>query len=119
MLAALASWGFTVGDGVGAWLLGIAAPLLIAVVWTPQWRRRLVAGADPTRVVIELVIEQVLGVAALAASPFNASCALRVPLILVNGRVAGRSRASVPAPHVRLGRNVVEFRANIARHGVW
>jgi Protein of unknown function (DUF2568) len=33
MLAALASWGFTVGDGAGAWVLGIGAPLLAAIVW--------------------------------------------------------------------------------------
>jgi hypothetical protein len=33
MLAALAYWGFAVGDGVGAWVLGIGAPLLAAIVW--------------------------------------------------------------------------------------
>jgi hypothetical protein len=33
MLAALAYWGFTVGDGAGAWVLGVGAPLLAAVVW--------------------------------------------------------------------------------------
>jgi hypothetical protein len=33
MLAALAFWGFQVGDGVGAWMLGIGAPLLAAAVW--------------------------------------------------------------------------------------
>jgi Protein of unknown function (DUF2568) len=32
MLATLAYWGFTVGDGVGAWVLGVGAPLLAAVV---------------------------------------------------------------------------------------
>ena len=31
MLAALAYWGFT--DGAGAWVLGVGAPLLAAVVW--------------------------------------------------------------------------------------
>jgi hypothetical protein len=31
MLAALAYWGFTVG--AGAWVLGVGAPLLAAVVW--------------------------------------------------------------------------------------
>ena len=31
MLAALAYWGFTVGDGAGAWVLGVGAPLL------PPW----------------------------------------------------------------------------------
>jgi hypothetical protein len=33
MLAVLAYWGFTVGDGAGAWVLGVGAPLLAAVVW--------------------------------------------------------------------------------------
>jgi hypothetical protein len=33
MLAALAHWGSTVGDGAGAWVLGVGAPLLAAVVW--------------------------------------------------------------------------------------
>ena len=37
MLAALAYWGFTVGDGAGAWVLGVGAPLLAAVVWARQW----------------------------------------------------------------------------------
>jgi hypothetical protein len=90
MLAALASWGFTVGDGVGAWLLGVGAPLLAAVVWgawvapKARWPVPL-----PTRVVIELVLSGaavgalavagqplpavVLGVAALATSLLNAS----------------------------------------------
>jgi hypothetical protein len=40
MLAALAYWGFTVGDGAGAWVLGVGAPLLAAVVWGPGWRPR-------------------------------------------------------------------------------
>jgi hypothetical protein len=33
MLAALAYWGFTVGAGAGAWVVGVGAPLLAAVVW--------------------------------------------------------------------------------------
>jgi hypothetical protein len=33
MLAALAYWGFTVGDGAGAWVLGIGAPLMAAIIW--------------------------------------------------------------------------------------
>ena len=37
MLAALAYWGFTVGDGIGAWVLGIV-PMLAAVVWGAGWR---------------------------------------------------------------------------------
>jgi hypothetical protein len=90
MLAALAYSGFTVGDGIGAWLLGVGAPLVAAVVWgawvAPKARRPV---PIPTRVVIELVLfavaagalavagqpvlAVVLGVAALVTSLLNAS----------------------------------------------
>jgi len=33
MLAGLANWGTHVADGVAAWLLGIGAPVMAAVVW--------------------------------------------------------------------------------------
>jgi Protein of unknown function (DUF2568) len=90
MLAALASWGFTVGEGAGGWSVVVGAPLLAAVVWgawvapKARWPVPL-----PTRVVIELVLfgaavgalavagqpllAVVLGVAALATSLLNAS----------------------------------------------
>jgi hypothetical protein len=90
MLAALAYWGFSVGAGAGAWVLGIGAPLLAAVVWgalvAPRARWPV---PMPVRVVIELVLfgaavgalavagqpqaALVLGVAALATSLLNAS----------------------------------------------
>jgi hypothetical protein len=90
MLAALAYWGFTVADGIGAWVLGIGAPLLAAVVWgawvAPKSRWPV---PTPVRVVIELVLfgaaagalavagqpvlAVVLGVAALVTSLLNAS----------------------------------------------
>lgn len=90
MLAALAYWGFSVGDGAGAWALGVGAPLLAAVVWgalvAPKARWPV---PIPTRVVIELILFGVaavalvvagqplaavgLGVAALATSLLNAS----------------------------------------------
>jgi hypothetical protein len=50
-------WGFTVGDGAGAWVLGVGAPLLAAVVWgalvapNARWPVPI-----PTRVAIELVL---------------------------------------------------------------
>jgi Protein of unknown function (DUF2568) len=89
-LAALAYWGFTVGDGIGAWALGVGGPLLAAVVWgawvAPKARWPV---PIPTRVVIELalfgaataalavagqpLLAVVLGVAALATSLLNAS----------------------------------------------
>jgi hypothetical protein len=90
MLAALAYWGFTVDDGIGAWVLGVGAPLLAAVVWgawvAPKARWPV---PMPVRVVIELVLfgaavggltvagqpvlAVVLGVAALVTSLLNAS----------------------------------------------
>jgi hypothetical protein len=90
MLAALAYWGFTVGDGAGAWVLGVGTPLLAAAVWgawvAPKARWPV---PIPTRVLIELVLfgaaagalaaagqplaAVVLGVAALTTSLLNAS----------------------------------------------
>jgi hypothetical protein len=90
MLAALAYAGFQLGDGVGAWVLGIGAPLAAAVIWgafiAPRARRRLPIGL---RVVLELVLfaaataglaaagqplaAAVLGVVAVATSLLNAS----------------------------------------------
>ena len=90
MLAALAYWGFTVADGIGAWVRGLGSPLLAAVVWgawvAPKARWPV---PIPTRVAIELVlfgaavgalavagqplVAVVLGVAALVTSLLNAS----------------------------------------------
>jgi hypothetical protein len=90
LLAALAYWGFHAGDGVGAWLLGLGAPLLAAGVWgafvAPRARWPV---AIPARVALELVLfaaaavglavagqpvlAVVLGVVALATSLLNAS----------------------------------------------
>jgi hypothetical protein len=68
MLAALALWGFGAGDGAGAWLLGIGAPLLAAAVWgafvAPRARWPVPA---PVRVAIELVLFAA-ATAALAAA---------------------------------------------------
>ena len=65
ILAALAYWGVRTGDGLGMQIvLGLGAPLLVAVVWglwlAPRARRRLPNGP---RLVLKLVI---FGVAALA-----------------------------------------------------
>jgi hypothetical protein len=90
MLAALGFWGFTIGGGAGAWVLGIGAPLLAAIVWgawvAPKARWPV---PIPTRVAIELVLfgaaagglavagqplaAVVLGVAGLATSLLNAA----------------------------------------------
>jgi hypothetical protein len=68
LLAALAYWGFTVGDGLGAVALGLGAPLAAALVWgmfvAPKARR-------PVSVPVRLAIETVLfvgGAVALAAA---------------------------------------------------
>jgi hypothetical protein len=57
MLAALAFWGYVVGEGVWAWVLGIAAPAAAAVVWgmfvAPRARIPVPASL---RVQIELVL---------------------------------------------------------------
>ena len=55
LLAGLAYWGFTVGEGATAWLLGLGAPALAAVVWglfvAPKARYPV---SMPVRVSIEL-----------------------------------------------------------------
>jgi Protein of unknown function (DUF2568) len=57
MLAALAFWGYVVGDGVRAWLLGLAAPAVAAAVWgTFVAPRARVPVPAPVRVAIELVL---------------------------------------------------------------
>ena len=57
MLVALAYWGFTFGEGAAAWMLGVGAPLLAAVVWgalvAPKARWSVPIS---TRVAIELVL---------------------------------------------------------------
>jgi Protein of unknown function (DUF2568) len=88
MLAALALWGFGAGDGLWAWLAGLGAPLLAALVWgafvAPRARWPVPA---PVRVAIELVLfvaaaaalgaagqqpaAMVLGVAGIATSLLN------------------------------------------------
>ena len=71
MLAALAYWGFTVGDGAGAWALGVGAPLLAAIVWgawvAPKARWPV---PIPTRVAIELILfGAAVGALAVAGQP--------------------------------------------------
>ena len=63
-LAALGWWGFSVGDGVVSYVLGLGAPLAAAVVWgilaAPKGR---FGGRDPMRLAGEIVV---FGAAALA-----------------------------------------------------
>ena len=66
LLTALAYWGFHGRDGAEQWVLGLGAPLLIAVIWgavmSPKatWKAR-----DPVRLPLEILIFGP-GVAALA-----------------------------------------------------
>jgi Protein of unknown function (DUF2568) len=88
MLAALAFWGYVVGEGVWAWLLGLAAPAAAGIVWgTFVAPRAKVPVPAPVRVAIELVLyaaaaaglaaagqpvaAAVLGVAGLVTSVLN------------------------------------------------
>jgi hypothetical protein len=63
-LGALAYWGFRVSSGVLQWVLGIGAPLAMAVIWgrfmSPKATSRL---NDPARLIAEIAI---FGIAAVA-----------------------------------------------------
>ena len=67
-LASLAYWGFSEFDGVAQWLIGLGAPLLVAVVWarfmSPKASHPTV---DPVRLLIEVAVFG-SGVAALFAA---------------------------------------------------
>lgn len=56
-LAALALWGFRVADGALQWVLGLGAPLVMAIAWglfmSPKAPVRL---EDPLRLLAELAI---------------------------------------------------------------
>ncbi len=57
MLAALALWGYVVGEGVWAWVLGLGAPVVAAIVWgTFVAPRARVPVPAPVRVAIELLL---------------------------------------------------------------
>ncbi len=56
-LGALGYWGFTFGGSASRWLLGIGAPVTLAVVWglfiAPKAAMRT---TDPERLVLELAV---------------------------------------------------------------
>jgi hypothetical protein len=84
MLASLAYWGFHDRGGVEQWLLGLGAPLLVALVWgafmAPKaWRR----ARDPVRLPLELVLFG-SGVAALAAAGSRGLAIVFGALVLVH-----------------------------------
>jgi hypothetical protein len=77
MLAALMYWGFTVGEGAWAWVLGIGAPALAAVVWglfvAPRATR-------PVSIAVRLSIESDLFIASAIALWFAGQPELGVTL---------------------------------------
>ena len=68
MLAAVAYWGFSEFDGAVSVVVGLGAPLLIAVIWgtfmSPKASRPV---RDPVRIALEVVLFGA-AVAALAAA---------------------------------------------------
>lgn len=79
MLAALAFWGYVVGEGPWAWLLGVGAPVLAAVVWgtfvAPKAR---IPVSAPLRVQIELVLYALAAVGLSSAGQPVAAVVLAV-----------------------------------------
>src|SRR4029450_8834245 len=73
MLAALAFWGYVVGDGVWAWLLGILAPVVAAVIWgTFVAPRAKVPVPAPVRVAIGLALYGAAGGGRATRTPAGA-----------------------------------------------
>ena len=79
MLIGLVYWGFTVGDGAAAWVLGIGAPAIVAVIWgtfiAPKATRPL---SIPFRVSIEIDLFVLTAVALWFADAPAAAIALGV-----------------------------------------
>ena len=67
-LAAVAYWGWQTGVGATRWLLAIAAPVAIAVVWWLFVSPKAAVGAPrPVRLVVELAVWTAAGAALWAA----------------------------------------------------
>ena len=93
LLAAFAWWGFTVGSGATAWVLGAGATLLAAVIWgtfvAPKARRPVPIAK---RVAIECVLyaSAAIGLAAIGQMPLAiAFFVLAVAVSLANAATAG------------------------------
>lgn len=80
MLAALMYWGFTVGEGAWAFVLGIGAPAIAATVWglfvAPKAPR-------PVRLAVRLSIETDLFLVSAIALWFAGQPALGVTLVVL------------------------------------
>ncbi len=100
LLAALAYWGFSVADGVAAWLLGVAAPLVAAVIWgalvAPKARWPL---PIQVRLVVEVLLFGVAAGALVVAGQTLLAVVLGVAALatsLLNAALERRSRADAP-----------------------
>jgi Protein of unknown function (DUF2568) len=101
-LVALAYWGFSEFGGAVQWVIGLGAPLLVAVVWgafmSPKASRPTV---DPVRLLIELAVFGA-GVAALFAADatalgavFGVLAVLHLALTVALGQRPERGAATV------------------------
>jgi Protein of unknown function (DUF2568) len=84
LLGSLAYWGFSEEGGAVQWLLGLGAPLLVAVVWG-----RFIApkASHPTTDPLRLVLEAAVfgaGVAALLAADQTVLAFVFTALVLVH-----------------------------------
>ena len=84
-LAATAYWGFATASGVTQWVLGLGAPLLVAVVWglfvSPKAKIEL---PRPTQFAIELAVFAAAALALAASDRTGLGIALAV-VALVSG----------------------------------
>ena len=82
-VAAAGYWGFGIAGGVLAWLLGLAAPILIIMLWgafvAPKASRRL---PDPPRLVLELWIFAAASVGLAAAGSPLLGAALAIAAVV-------------------------------------
>jgi hypothetical protein len=84
VLTALAYWGFAEFGGVAQWIIGVGAPLLVAVVWgafvAPRASRPTV---DPVRLLLEVAVFA-SGVAALFAARSTALAVVFATLVVMH-----------------------------------
>jgi hypothetical protein len=84
LLGAVGYWGFSEFDGVVSVVVGLGAPLLIAVVWgtfmSPKASRPVY---DPVRIVLEVVLFGA-GAAALAAADASTLAIVFAALVLLH-----------------------------------
>jgi hypothetical protein len=100
MLAALAFWGYVVGDGVWAWLLGILAPVVAAVIWgTFVAPRARVPVAAPVRVAIELALYAAAAAGLAAAGQPVAAVVVGAAGLATSLLNQAQERRAGPSPH--------------------